>query len=191
MLYFGYNEFKKLLKSGTLAGFTEAAIKYFGEDNLKTFQIDVSGEDSEETPSEFNANPTITGQDIKKFFGLLQRKDKKTRRFISSYVLPKIQTDDGSFEDMSAIYDKNKGILNRNIAEVIGTGAIQETSVKEQLDKLVSRNRSTINQFYLEFKRRKVEDEIGQMVPAHPEFAAKTFDDLNRGTKKLILRNMN
>ena len=119
---------------------------------------------------------------------MLQGKDKKTRRFISSYVLPKIQTDDGSFEDMSAIYDKNKGILNRNIAEVIGTGAIQEASVKEQLDKLVSRNRSTINQFYLEFKRRKVEDEIGQMVPAHPEFTAKTFDDLNREQKELILR---
>ena len=89
---------------------------------------------------------------------------------------------------MSAIYDKNKGILNRNIAEVIGMGAIQEAPLKEQLDKLVSRNRSTINQFYLEFKRRKKEDEIGQMVPAHPEFTAKTFDDLDRKQKKLILR---
>ena len=185
---FWNNEFKKLLKSGTLAGFTKAAIKYFGEENLEKAKINISSEDSEEIESEFNANPTITGQDIKKFFSLLQGKDKKTRRFISSYVLPKIQTDDGSFEDMSAIYDKNKGILNRNIAEVIGTGAIQEASAKEQLDKLVSRNRSTVNQFYLEFKRRKVEDEIGQMVPAHPEFTAKTFDDLNREQKELILR---
>ncbi len=181
---FWNNEFEKLLKSGTLAGFTQAAIKYFGEDNLKTFQIDVSSEDSEGIESEFNANPTITGQDIQKFFSLLQGKDKKTRRFISTYVLPKIQTDDGSFEDMSAIYDKNKGILNRNIAEVIRIGAVQEKAISNQLDKLISRNRSTINQFYLEFKREKGAD--GELI--RPKLTAKTFDALQSTQKKDVER---
>lgn len=181
---FWNDEFKKLLKSGTLAGFTNAAIKYFGEENLEKAKINISSEDSEETESKFKANPTITGQDIQKFFSLLQAKDKKTRRFISTYVLPKIQTDDGSFEDMSAIYDKNKGILNRNIAEIIRIGAIQEKAISNQLDKLISRNRSTINQFYLEFKREKRAD--GELM--RPKLTAKTFDDLKSKERKDVER---
>jgi len=183
---FWVDEFKKLLKSGTLAGFTEAAIKYFGEDNLKTFQIEVSEGESATPSRKVTANPDLTGENIKNFFSMLQQKSRSKTRPLFKEVLPEVTKKSGAKGNIYDIYDVRKGIMNRNILEIIGAGQVQEDAVENLLNDLMSTSRFTISQFYLAIKNHTEYIRDTEREERLYTFTAKRFEDLNDKDKEAV-----
>jgi len=183
---FWTNEFKKLLKSGTLEGFTEAAIKYFGEDNLKTFQIEVSEGESAKPLRKVTANPDLTGENIKNFFSMLQQKSRSKTRPLFKEILPEVTKKSGAKGNIYDIYDVRKGIMNRNILEIIGAGQVQEDAVENLLNDLMSTSRFTISQFYLAIKNHTEYIRDTEREERLYNFTAKRFEDLNDKDKETV-----
>ena len=121
---------------------------------------------------------------------MLQQKSRSKTRPLFKEVLPEVTKKSGAKGNIYDIYDVRKGIMNRNILEIIGTGQVQEDAVENLLNDLMSTSRFTISQFYLAIKNHTDYIRETEREERLYQFAAKRFEDLNKEDKKKLATYM-